>query len=299
MNKLEAMRAFSLVCESSSFAEAANKMSVSATMMGKYIKSLENDLNCLLIKRNTRHISITEAGRCYLKEIEPLLSKLSQIELKMSRFNQTPQGRLTLSSSIEFGGQYLAPIIALYRQKYPDVSLEIDLSNQPSDLVSHEIDLAFRIAPSLPNASYIAIPICSSTLALWASPEYLSNCGLPREINDLFQHELLFFSHSIRQDEWLFQIGNEQSSVKLPWAWRTNNGRLLNEAAAKGHGIIQAPSYSVREYVQRGELIEIMPEHSIKKLTVSAVYSHSSDLSIALKSFIELAKTYFNDNPIP
>jgi len=298
MNKLEALRAFCLVSEAKSFTAAARQLQISPTMVSRYIKQLEAELGCLLLKRNTRQVFLTDAGEEYHQQIVPLLKKLAQADLKMSRYNTEPRGKLTISTSIEFGSQYLAPLIATYQSQYPEVKLQFKLDNQPLDLLKDDIDLVFRIAPELPDSSFIAQPICKTRLALWASPDYLKRQSAPLSIDELATHALLFFSHSVRKDQWIFNFNGERIHQKFDWLWCSNNGRLLNEAAAQGQGIIQAPSYSVHEYARNKRLVEVMPTYSINNLSVYALYPHRLELSIRVKTFVESAKEYFTRHPI-
>ena len=298
MNKLDAMGAFSSVCQLGSFSAAAKQRKTSTTMISRQVRQLESSLGCLLLKRNTRKVSLTDAGEDYYRQIQPVLKQLSTIELTMSQYQEEPSGTLRLSTSIEFGSQYLAPLIALYRLRYPSVQLDVNLSNEPLDLLENSVDLVFRIAPELPDSSYIAQSICSTKLALWASPDYLRQHGKPTGIDDLKSHQLLFFNHSVRSDQWIFPGEKKSFHQKFHWAWRSNNGRLLNEAAAAGQGIIQAPGYSVRSYVEDKLLVEVLPELSFARMKIYAIYPHRYELSIRVKTFVELAKEYFTQNPI-
>lgn len=299
MNKLEAMQAFCLVAKYTSFSKAARELNVSATMASRYIKQLEQHLGCLLLKRNTRKVCLTEVGSQYLSQITPLLSKLSLIESQIGELSEEPSGKLTISASIEFGGLYLSSLITDYCKRYPKVELDVVLGNTPIDLFDSKVDLAFRVAPNLPNASHIAQPICSSALSLWANPDYLKKNSMPSHPNDLHDHQLLFFKHSIRKEHWLFNFSGEHKTIRFNWAWASDNGRLLNEAAANGDGIIQAPRYSVEPFVKAGRLVEIMPEYGVKPLSISAVYPHRYELSNKVKTFVEMAKLHFERHPIP
>ena len=118
-------------------------MNVSPTMVSRYIKQLEQELGCLLLKRNTRKVFLTEAGERYKQQITPLLKRLTSVEQQMQEYHFEPQGRLTISTSIEFGGQYLAPLVGTFHQKYPQVELDFDLCNKPLDLLDDNIDLVF------------------------------------------------------------------------------------------------------------------------------------------------------------
>lgn len=299
MNKFEAMRAFCLVADEGSFAAAAAVLNVSPTMVSRHIKQLEAHLGCLLLKRNTRKVYLTSAGEQYRQHIKPLLKRLTLIENQITELDNAPAGKLSLSTSIEFGGIYLAPLLQSYKAQFPQVELDITLSNTPIDLFDSQIDLVLRPAPSLPNASHIAQPVCHSTLSLWASPRYLAQHGTPQKPIDLKNHSLLFFKHSIRKDHWLFQQNGSRNALKLQWQLVSDNGRLLNEAAANDMGIIQAPSYSVAPFVINNQLVEIMTQYRITPLTISAIYPHRYALSSRIKSFVTFAKQYFVENPIP
>lgn len=303
MNQVEAMKAFCAVYQAGTFAKASQQLNTSTTMISRYVKQLEDHLGCLLLKRNTRQVNVTAAGETYYEKASDILAELVKSDSLMQQFAKEPAGRLAISSSIEFGGQYLAEPIAQFSQLYPKVSLDLQLSNEPVDIWQENIDLALRVAPKLSSASFIARPIASSRLSLWASEYYLQLNGLPTEPEQLSQHQLLFFSHSLRQEQWIFSAtkhsSNEVIERKLPWSFKSNNGRLLNEMAAIGHGIIQAPFYSVASYVQAGQLVEIMPEYAIENLAISAVYPHNSRYSLALKMFVEFISDYFNDQPLP
>lgn len=298
MNQIEALKAFCAVCNTGSFVAAGQSLNVSSTMISRYVRQLEDELGCLLLKRNTRQVHITHAGQHYFDQVSPVLTSLKKINDNMMQFSSVPKGKLTVSSSVEFGGQYLAPVIERFRKKYPDVDVEIILSNQPEDIWDAKIDLALRIAPNLPGASFIAQKICQSRLALWANPSYLKRAGKPLSIDDLEQHQLLFFQHSIRSNQWLIEKDGIQKQMTFSWAWRSNNGRILNEAAADGAGIIQAPSYSVADYVAKGKLIEVLPEYSLKELAISAVYPHSFEYSLNIKLFVNELKQYFKEYPV-
>ena len=299
MNKLEAMKAFCLTAEYLNFSQAAKEMDVSATMVSRYVKQLEQELECLLLKRNTRKVFLTEAGEQYRNQVKPILKKLNLVDNQIRHLQNEPSGELRISTTAEFGGQYLSPLIALYRKKHPHVRLNVQVDNAPIDLFDDKTDLTFRVAPSLTSSSYIAQKVGQSRLSLWASPEYLAQFGQPQSLDDLAQHQLLFFNHSLRKDQWVFDDNGERRLMKFNWAWSSNSGKLLNESAANGQGIIQAPSYSVARYEIRNNLIEILPQYAVNNLQIFAVYPHKYELSIRVKSFVELAKSYFSEHPIP
>lgn len=299
MNKMTALKAFCLTAEYLNFSQAASEMGISPTMVSRYVKQLEEELGCLLLKRNTRKVFLTEAGEQYRNHIKPILKKLHLVDSQMRQLKKEPSGELNISTTAEFGGQYLAPLIARYRELYPQVKLNIRTDNTPIDLFDDKTDLAFRVAPSLTNASYIAQKVANSRLSLWASPHYLTHNGVPEDLPDLAEHKLLFFNHSLRKEQWLFVDNGERRLIKFNWAWTSNSGKLLNEAAASGQGIIQAPSYSVANYVNENRLVEVLPQHAFNNLQISAMYPHRYELSTRVKTFVELAKAHFTANPIP
>lgn len=299
MNQLEAIRAFCLVAQHKSFTLAAQQMHVSVTMVSRYVKNLEQHLGCLLLKRNTRKIFLTEIGTRYFEQIKPLINQFEAVNTQISDLSSTPQGTLTLSTSTELGSLYFVELVDKYQRAYPDVKLDIHLTNTPVDLFNSEVDLVFRIAPALPDANHIAQTICHSSLSLWASPDYLKKFGIPKSISELNQHRLLFFKHNVRKNQWLFALGGEHISHQFDWAMTSNSGRFLNEAAAAAQGIIQAPKYSVNHYVEQGKLVEVLPQYTLSPLTIAAIYPHRYALSNRVKSFVEFARDHFSNHPIP
>ncbi|MFC3194833.1 LysR substrate-binding domain-containing protein [Marinicella sediminis] len=298
MLDIKKSRAFCAIVEHMSFRKAATTVGVSPTMMSKYLKGLESDVGCHLINRNTRAISLTDVGREYHRRIKPILLELDQLNQQMSAYAGEVRGHLKITATIEFGGIYLAEVIKQYRQQHPQVSLDFILTNRTLGLFDEDIDLAIRVAPKLPDSGLIAIPICQTHLRTWASPGYLKRCGVPRDMTALKQHACLFFSETPRKNSWLFQVDGCVTEQQLPWQWRTDNGRLLNEAAANDMGIIQAPDYSVSEYVKKGELIEVLADYRLEPFNICALYPQRNSVSPKLTRFIQLLKMHFNEQPL-
>ena len=296
MNKLEAINAFCLVAKNSNFSLSARQLGVSPTMVSKHIQSLESHLSCRLFNRNTRKVQLTEAGKIFYKKVSPLLSQLQDLDREMASFAQTPKGPFRISASIEFGSQFLAPVICRFCEQYPEVELQLDLSNDRVSLLEEDVELAIRVAPHLPDSNLIAVPVASTDLKTWASPEYLARMGVPANPADLKSHRCLFFSQTPRANTWLFNIGHKLTELPFKWYWSSDNGRVLNEAAACGEGVVQAPEYSVYQYRDRGKLVEILPQYCLREMPISAIYSHRRDLSVNIRQFIQLLRQYFSDN---
>ncbi len=293
MSEINQARAFCAIVEQMNIRKAAVVFGVSATMMSKYLKALEDDLGCHLINRNTRTISLTDAGRHYYQHIKPVLQDWRDLKDHMSHFADEIFGHLKITATIEFGGIYLAAIIKQYRADCPHVALELVLTNRTLNLLDEDIDLAIRVAPKLPDSGMIAVPVGQTKLRLWASPQYLSRSGQPQAPEDLHQHACLFFSQTPRANTWLFSQAGQNFELSFDWQWQTDNGRLLNEAAAAGMGIIQAPDYSVADYVKQGRLVEVLAAYRLQPMNISAIYPQRNSVSPKLSHLIELLKQHF------
>lgn len=295
MNKIQALKVFVTIVKFNSIRRAADHLDFSSTMASRYLKMLESDVGCRLINRNTRQLSLTEAGKQYHDHALRIIDLMQQADLELQNFNQQPKGKLTVSASVEFGSQYLAPFINSFLIEYPDIDLNIELTNEPVNLFTSNIDIAIRVAPTLLDSGLIAQPLINSRLSCWCSPKFYRNIEPILVIDDLNPHPLLQFNHDSRPDSWIFNIDNQLLTKTFNWHWRSNSGRLLNEAAVQGQGIIQAPNYSVAQYVKNGQLIEVLSQAAVDPLPISAVYRHKSAGTIAIKAFVAKMKLYFQE----
>ena len=255
MDKLRGMETFIAVVESGSFTGAAARLEMSAVMVGKYIAQLESQLGTRLLERNTRRQSLTDAGRVYFEEARRVLEQVSIAENAVERLRATPAGTLRVTAPTSFGGCVIAPLTATFLQRYPQVRIELDLTNRMVDLVEEGVDLAIRIG-EIRNEDLVAKYLCPYTIC--AAPEYLARHGTPQTPADLVDH--LCLSHTVwtARNEWRLPGVEGEVRWKRDAVLRCNDGYGLRMAARAGAGLLLQPEVLVAEELANGRLVRVL-----------------------------------------
>lgn len=255
MDKLRGMETFIAVVESGSFTGAAAQLEMSAVMVGKYIALLESQLGTRLLERNTRRQSLTDAGRVYFEEARRVLEQVSIAENAVERLRATPAGTLRVTAPTSFGGCVIAPLTATFLQRYPQVRIELDLTNRMVDLVEEGVDLAIRIG-EIRNEDLVAKYLCPYTIC--AAPEYLARHGTPQTPADLVDH--LCLSHTVwtARNEWRLPGVEGEVRWKRDAVLRCNDGYGLRMAARAGAGLLLQPEVLVAEELANGRLVRVL-----------------------------------------
>ena len=295
MAQFNNMRVFCRIVELGTFAAVAREMNLSAMMISKYIAQLEKSLGVSLLNRTTRRLSLTEAGEIYYHRSKQLLEDLSELNESIAQLGKSVKGTLKISVSIDFGGIYMVPAIEAYQRRYPDVSILMTLENSHVNLSEGNFDLAIRVTDTL-EPGIVARKIAATQLCTYASPSYIAEHGCPVEINELSAHRCLHYIDTPHREYWVFNINGEITKIKPGWHFASNNGRVLCQAAALGMGIVQAPKLSVAGYLDKGNLVEILPEYRLSSLAVYAIYLQRRFLPTKLTTFTKFLTEYFGEN---
>lgn len=261
MDKLRSMETFIAVVESGSFTGAAGRLEMSAVMVGKYIALLESQLGTRLLERNTRRQSLTEAGRVYFDEAKRVLEQVSIAESAVERLRAAPAGTLRVTAPTSFGGCVIAPLTATFLQRYPDVRVELDLTNRMVDLVDEGVDLAIRIG-DIHNDDLVAKYLCPYRMVICAAPAYLARYGTPRTPADLADH--LCLSHTVwtARNEWRLPGVEGEMRWKRDAILRCNDGYGLRMAARARAGLLLQPEVLVAEELASGRLVQVLENYT-------------------------------------
>ncbi|HED3855958.1 LysR substrate-binding domain-containing protein [Enterobacter soli] len=261
MDKLRGMETFIAVVESGSFTLAASRLEMSAVMVGKYIALLESQLGTRLLERNTRRQSLTDAGRVYFDEAKRVLEQVSAAERAVERLRATPAGTLRVSAPTSFGGCVVAPLTATFLQRFPEVRVELDLTNRMVDLVDEGVDLAIRIG-DIHHDDLVAKYFCPYRMVICAAPEYLARHGTPQTPADLVDH--LCLSHTVwtARNEWRLPGVEGEVRWKRDAILRCNDGYGLRMAARAGAGLLLQPEVLVAEELASGRLVRVLEDYT-------------------------------------
>lgn len=260
MDKLRAMTVFVAAVESGSFTDAAARLDMSAVMVGKYITQLERQLGVRLLERNTRRQSLTDAGRVYIEECRRVLEQVAAADASVERLRAEPAGRLRISAPATFGACAIAPAVATFLTRFPQVRVDLDLSNRVVNLLEEGIDLAVRIG-DLHDSGLVAKPLCLYRMVICAAPSYLSAFGIPQSPEELPNHRCL--SHMVwnQRTEWRMAGSDDAGAWRRDPVLSCNDGLGLKMAALAGAGLLLQPEILVREELDSGRLVRVLDDY--------------------------------------
>ena len=243
MDKLNSIRAFTKVVQHSSFAAAARDLRLSRSAVSKHVIELEQELGVQLLSRTTRSVTATENGQAYYERCLAILSDLEEADLSATRLQAEVRGLLRINAPMSFGTLHLARAVADFMEKYPDLRIQLLLSDQQVDPVQEGFDVTLRIA-DLPSSSMIARRIAPARRAICASPSYLARHGTPKHPDDLRGHACLTYGHLATGNQWKLTGPDGDHWIAIPWTLCTNNAEVLRDAAVRGAGLRCCPPSS-------------------------------------------------------
>ncbi|MCW8995297.1 MAG: LysR family transcriptional regulator [Psychromonas sp.] len=295
MDKIETMKAFSAVVQEGSFAKAAQRLNLSPQLISKYVSQLEERLHTRLLNRTTRKVSVTEAGHSYFARCQQILIDIEEMENSLSNLHHNVSGVLTISAPVSFAGKHMAKLLVAFQKKYPEVKVDLRLTDQKVDIVEEGIDIALRIG-QLKSSSLIAKRLTAIRIVICASPDYLQKNGIPKTPLELQDHTYLKYSHA--DNAMLFaQFDKHAQDIKPRSSIICNNGDLLVNAAIEGGGFVIQPTFIAGDAIAAGQLQEILTEYELQPLGLYAVYAHRKFLASKVRCFIDFVSDYYGEIP--
>lgn len=258
MDRFTALNVFRQVVELDSFAAAARHLGLSPAAVSKNINELEAHLAARLLNRTTRRLSLTEAGSRYYEQIVRVLDDLQDADSSLGPLQEQPSGTLRVSAPMSFTLVRLAELVPRFLERYPELSLDLQLDDRRVDLVKEGFDLALRGSDRLEDSSLVARHLMTFDHVLCGSPAYFQGNGVPADPEELRRHECVSFTLSGHAAEWSFQRGGETRRVPVRGRYRVNSSLALCAALRGGHGISLVPELYVREDLAQGKLQAVL-----------------------------------------
>ncbi len=256
---LEGLAVFAKVVELRSFAAAADELAMSKATVSKAVTRLETRLGSRLFNRTSRRLALTDAGQSLVERASRVLAEAQAAEEEASHQSSAPRGLVRMAVPMSLGITTLGPVLPAFFEAYPEVSIDLHLSDATIDLVGMGFDLALRVA-ALPDSSLVARRLRAVKRHLVASPAYWDKHGRPHHPADLAQHRGLTYGHQSAPETWRFQKGGEEASVRPRSVIRANNGDVLLPALLAGSGVALLPDFIVGRAVADGRLEEVLTE---------------------------------------
>ncbi|MBI4005420.1 MAG: LysR family transcriptional regulator [Gammaproteobacteria bacterium] len=296
MDRLTSMKVFATVARLGSFSAAAEELGISKAMASKHLNHLENSLGIRLLNRTTRHLSLTEVGMAYRERINSILVDIEDTELAVTRLHSEPRGTLRIMAPPSFGSFHLARTITAYKDKYPNVMIEMILADRTPDLIEEGLDMAIHVG-EMNDTSLIARKLTSTRRVVCGSPKYLQLKGIPEVPADLKNHNCLTFSHHSSFTEWKFKINGTETTVHTTGNLKSNVADPLRIAAIEGCGLVQLPTYMLGLDIQSGQLRPVLEKYEPVELPIYAIYAHRKHLSTKLRTFVDFIYELFQPTP--
>lgn len=278
----EGVSEFVAVAEAESFTAASKRLGISTAQVSRQISALEKRLAAKLFYRTTRKVSVTDVGRTYYQHCRQVLDGLEEAERAISNLQSSPRGRLKVTAPVTYGEGTIAPLINNFALEYPELEVQLQLSNQKIDLIDEGFDLAIRLG-KLEDSSMMAKRLGSRTQYVCASEAYLTTYGVPYSLSELEQHNCLQGT----LDYWRFQENGKPRNIRVKGNLRCNSGHALTDAALKGIGIVQLPDYYVQQYIDSGQLLSLLTQFTESDDGIWALYPHNRHLSPKVRLLVD------------
>lgn len=287
MDTLTSIQVFHQIVRQGNFTKASDSLGMSVAMASKHLANLEKQLGTKLLHRNSRNIHLTDAGKAYHKQSLYALEILEQAKLTATGATDRPQGVLKITMPRWFANPKVANYLAQFQACYPDVVLNISLSNQMADLVAEGFDLALRLTHD-PKPSLIARPLGAVAFYLVAHPDYLAEHGTPATASELSNHKIILPTYNkTHPTELVHRTTKIRTPITAKTAMMTDDTPMNAELVRQGVGIGYAPSWLVEQELERGELVQVLPDHDVFSVNLYAVYVDRAFLSAKVRAFID------------
>jgi len=292
---LNDMMIYVKVVEQGSFTGAANALDISKSVVSKHVARLEKTLEAQLLKRSTRNLSMTDAGRALFERCMSISRDIEEAELAVSYTHQEPTGTLRISAPFSFGHLHLSAAISDFLELHPKLKVHIELGMPEIDMIAQGVDLAIRIGEQ-PDSTLIARRLSMRPMRVCASPDYLEKHGTPKHPNELAEHHCLLYQGSPTGNEWHFQHNDELIRIPIRARFSSNSSQALEKAAVSGLGIVMLPGYMMTQDIKNGRLISLLQEYCPATIGIFAVYPHTRHLAPKVRSFIDFLQDRFSED---
>ena len=286
MDRLQEMRIFTTVAECGSFVGATEMLGLSKAAVSRSVTELERRLGVRLMHRTTRKLSLTPEGELFLSRCRDILASVEESEAEVSTSGRSARGTLRVTAPVSFGIRHLAPLWSDFLEAYPDVKVELELSDRVIDLVEEGLDLGIRIG-RLSDSTLVTRQLASTRLVLCASPTYLERRGYPSHPSELQHHETFSYSLLTTGNTWPFDGPDGRIDVRVAPRMRSNNGDTGVAVCVRGGGIHLWPTFLIEDELRSGALVEVLPAFRAPTLGIYAVYPSRMHVSPKIRVAVD------------
>lgn len=296
MDRLTGMRVFARVARNGSFVAAARELDISRAMASKHVMNLEEALGVRLLNRNTRQVSLTEAGAGYLERLQHILAEIDEAEEAAATLTSEPRGILRVNAPPSFGAFHLTSLLSEFMQMHPKLRVELTLTNRTISVIEEGSDLAIEVG-WLEDSSMVARILSHSRLVVAGAPEYFRQHGVPETPEELTGHNCLTSPHFPPRDDWPFCGPNGDSLYKVSGTFRSNIGDAVQRMAIKGTGLTMLPTYMIGDDLKAGRLQAVLLDYEPAPYAIAAVYPNRRYLPVKVRKLLDFLAERFGPKP--
>lgn len=289
-NRAGEMEVFVLAAELKSFSAAGRKLKLSPSAVSKLVTRLENRLGTRLVVRSTRLLQLTPEGETYLARAQRILAEIADTEEVVSGGGRMlPRGPLSINASVGFGERYILPLAGEFQRLFPDVQLDVTLTDDVVDLIRERVDIAIRHGP-LRDSSLMARKLGETRQVVMASPEYLERYGLPKTPEELAHHNCINFNFRRAVEGWPFHDPRTGRHNVLPvsGSLKASNGSIIRQFCLAGLGIGRVGRFHVEPDIEAGRLVPVLEDFNPEDIEqIHAVYAGHEHLAVRIRAYID------------
>lgn len=297
MDKFASLSAFTRVVEEGGFAAAGRVLGLSRAQVNKSVIKLEEDLRVHLLNRTTRAVAATPAGQAFYERARAILDDLAEAEAAIRDEHAEPRGELKINAPMSFGTMHLAPALADFMLRYPQIRVELVLNDRFVDPVAEGFDITVRIAERTEVTSLIDHEIVEIKRIICAAPEALKRFGEPKAPSDLSDLPCLHYGNLPTGKTWRLIGPDGAVDTRVNGVMCSNNGEVLRDAAVKGLGFTKLPTFIVGAELQEGRLISVLPDYTAPSIFLTLLYPPNRHLAARIRLLVQFFYERFGDRP--
>lgn len=296
MDNADSYVVFAEVVRAGSFTAAAERLGLSKPTVSKHVAALEDAVGARLLNRTTRRMSLTEAGEVLYRRCRRIADEIEAARVEVSQLRARPAGRLKVSAPMSFGVLHIAPAIPRFAEAFPDVVVDLSLSDAPVDLIEGGFDVGVRIA-ALADSSLVAKKLAPCRRVIVAAPSYLERHGVPRSPDDLRRHRCLQYAYLSTGDVWQLKGPEGEASIPVPIVFRANTSLALKHAALGGVGLAQFPTFVVGDALKEGSLVRVLDDWALPDIAVYGLMAPGRSGEPKVRAFLDFLARRFGRPP--
>jgi DNA-binding transcriptional LysR family regulator len=297
MDQVSDLSFFVRLVKQGSLSALARELGVTPPAISTRLALLEKRLGVRLLNRTTRRLSLTQEGELYRERGSDLLAELDELDALVSSRHSVAKGLLRVNATFGFGRRHIGPAISEFVKRYPEVEVQLVLTDRAVNLADQEFDVGIWFG-AVPDSRRVARKIAANRRFLCAAPSYLKRAGNPAAPHDLQRHQgIVLRERDAAYGTWHVNRGRRRESVKVRGPLSTNDGETALAWALDGHGILMRSEWDSRQYLDCGALHRVLPEWSLPAADVYAVYGERMNLSARITVLIDFLTDWFANIP--